>query len=62
MFMRVHELAEPMRVFDDMLSVAQTIATELNGEIRDDTRSVLTPQTAQHYRQSIEEFQFKHSA
>lgn len=61
-FMRVHELAEPLAVLDDLLGVAESIAQELHGEIRDDTRSVMTPQTIDHCRQSIREFQYKHSA
>lgn len=61
-FMRVHELAEPLAVLDDLLRVAESIAQELHGEIRDDTRSVMTPQTIDHCRQSIREFQYKHSA
>jgi cell division protein ZipA len=61
-FMRVHELTEPLAVLDDLLRVAESIAQELYGEIRDDTRSVMTPQTIDHCRQSIREFQYKHSA
>ncbi len=62
LFLRVHELPEPLRVFDDLLEVAQNIALELQGEVRDETRSVMTPQTIDHYRQVIKDFQFKHSA
>jgi cell division protein ZipA len=62
LFMRVHELATPLQVLDSMLSVANTIAQELNGEVRDETRSVMTPQTKEHCRQSITEFLFTHSA
>jgi len=62
LFMRVHELAAPLQVLDSMLSVANSIAHELNGEVRDETRSVMTPQTKEHCRQSITEFLFKHSA
>jgi len=62
LFMRVHELAAPLQVLDSMLSVANLIAQELNGEVRDETRSVMTPQTKEHCRQSITEFLFKHSA
>jgi cell division protein ZipA len=62
LFMRVHELAEPLQILDSMLSVANTIAQDLNGEVRDETRSVMTPQTIEHCRQSITEFLFKHSA
>jgi cell division protein ZipA len=62
LFMRVHELAAPLQVLDSMLSVANSIAQELGGEVRDETRSVMTPQTKEHCRQSITEFLFKHSA
>jgi len=61
LFMRVHELAAPLQVLDSMLSVANTIAQELNGEVQDETRSVMTPQTIEHCRQSIMEFLFKHA-
>ena len=62
LFMRVHELREPVRMLDEMLAVANVIATELDGDVRDESRSVLTPQTIEHYRQTIKEFQFKYSA
>ncbi|MBL6690572.1 MAG: cell division protein ZipA [Pseudomonadales bacterium] len=61
-FMRVHELSDPISVLDDMLAVADSIALELGGELRDETRSVMTSQTIEHCRQSVQEFQFKHSA
>jgi cell division protein ZipA len=62
LFMRVHELAAPLQVLDSMLSVANSIAQKLNGEVRDETRSVMTPQTKEHCRESITEFLSKHSA
>ena len=62
LFMRVHELEAPLQVLDSMLSVADRVAQELNGEVRDETRSVMTPQTIEHCRQSVTEFLYKHSA
>ena len=62
LFMRVHELSAPLEVLDSMLSVANSIAQGLNGEVRDETRSVMTPQTKEHCRESITEFLSKHSA
>ena len=56
------ELAEPLQVLDSMLAVADRIAQDLNGDVRDETRSVMTPQTIEYCRQSITEFLFKHSA
>ena len=61
MFMRVHELRQPVVALDEMLAVADAIALELGGEGRDETRSVMTPQTIEHCRESIREFQFKHA-
>ncbi len=62
MFMRVHEIRDPLKALDEMLAIANAIALELNGEVRDETRSIMTPQTIEHCRQSIKEFQFKNSA
>lgn len=59
MFMRVHELHAPGRVFEEMLEVAQNIAEALGGEVRDETRSVMTTQTIEHCRQELEEYVFK---
>jgi len=46
----------PARVFEDMLSVARDVATELDGEFKDEQRSFMTPQTIEHYRQRIADF------
>lgn len=60
LFMRVHEQPEPVRVFDEMISVAESLANELGGEVKDETRSVLTPQTVEHGREKIRAYQLKH--
>jgi cell division protein ZipA len=62
LFMRVHELREPLQILDSILSLANTIAQELNGEVRDESRSVMTPQTKEHCRQSITQFLLTNSA
>ena len=62
MFMRVHELADPCHVYEELLNVATVIAEELGGSIQDQTRSVMTSQTIEHCRQEIRDFQFRHSA
>lgn len=62
MFMRVHELAKPTAVFDQMLEVAETLAQELGGEVRDESRSVMTTQTIEHCRQDLKEYEFKNPA
>lgn len=48
-----------MEVFDTMLDTARAIATRLNGELRDDQRSVLTNQTIEHNRQRIRQFEMQ---
>ncbi|MCB1647061.1 MAG: cell division protein ZipA [Pseudomonadales bacterium] len=59
-FMRAHEVNDPLAVYEEMVGVAQTIALELGGEVRDESKSVLTPQTMEHERQELKEFVFRH--
>jgi len=42
-----------------MIAAARKLAHELNGELKDDQRSVMTAQTIEHYRQRIVEFERK---
>jgi len=46
-----------MKAFDFMLETAQCLATNLGGEVRDDQRSVMRPQTIEHCRQQIRDFE-----
>ena len=46
----------PKQAFDVMVAAARKLSQELNGELKDDQRSVLTAQTIEHYRQRIVEF------
>ncbi|HBN9514542.1 cell division protein ZipA [Pseudomonas aeruginosa] len=43
----------PKQAFDVMVAAARKLAHELNGELKDEQRSVLTAQTIEHYRQRI---------
>lgn len=61
MFMKVHEQTEPDVVFDEMLEVARSVSEELDCQMMDESQSVVTPQTIQHYRQSILDFSHKRS-
>lgn len=47
----------PKQAFDVMVAAARKLSQELNGELKDDQRSVLTAQTIEHYRQRIVEFE-----
>ncbi len=60
MFMRAHEVADPSCVYDDMINVAQTLAEELGGEVKDETRSAMTTQTIEHCRLDIRQYQYKY--
>ena len=42
-----------------MLASARKLSTELNGELKDEQRSVMTAQTIEHYRNRIAEFERK---
>ncbi len=47
----------PKQAFDLMVAAARKLSHELDGELKDDQRSVLTAQTIEHYRQRIVEFE-----
>jgi cell division protein ZipA len=47
----------PKQAFDLMIAAARKLSTELNGELKDDQRSVMTSQTIEHYRNRIAEFE-----
>ncbi len=56
LFFSMPDVEDPGYVFDLMLKSAQQIAAELGGNVSDDTRSILTRQMIEHYRQRIAEF------
>jgi len=62
LFMHAQEVHDPLGVYDGMLEAAQTLALELGGELRDESRSVITTQTIDYCRQGIQDFQYKHHA
>jgi cell division protein ZipA len=48
--------ANSIDAFEDMLTTAKIIGARLHGELKDETRSVLTPQIITHYRSRLQEF------
>jgi cell division protein ZipA len=56
LFMQLPGPEEPTAAFEDMLSVARSITKSLGGEVKDEHRNVMTPQTVEHYRQRILDF------
>jgi cell division protein ZipA len=47
----------PKQAFDVMIAAARKLSQELDGELKDDQRCVMTAQTIEHYRQRIVEFE-----
>lgn len=61
LFLRAHEVAEPLAAYNEMVEVARALADELGGEVKDSSRSVLTPQTIEHCREEIRAYQHRYS-
>lgn len=55
-FMQLPGPEEPTVAFEDMLSVAKSVVKSLGGEVKDEHRNIMTPQTVEHYRQRILDF------
>ena len=56
MFMRLPGPLDSRVAFELLLNTGQRLAEELHGELRDETRSVLSAQTIAHVRERIGEF------
>jgi cell division protein ZipA len=51
--MPLHDLTRPMASFELLIQCASSLAKKLEGELKDETRSALTRQTVEHYKQRI---------
>ncbi len=58
-FMSMPGPTNSMQAFEFMLETAQCVVSNLGGELKDERRSVMTPQTIEHCRQRIREFERK---
>lgn len=56
-FLKLPGPANAMAALEQMLSTTRSLADGLGGELKDEQRSVLTPQTAEHLRQRVQEFE-----
>lgn len=56
-FMTMSEPRDPKNAFECMLATAETVAKHLGGDLLDENRSVMRPQTKAHYRERIREFE-----
>ena len=59
LFMRLPGPVNASMAFDDFMATARQLSERLGGELRDETRSVLSRQTIEHLREDIVEFQRK---
>lgn len=58
-FVKVPGPQKPIQAFDYMVETAQCLVKNLNGELRDETHSVMTSQTLEHCRNRIREIERK---
>ena len=58
-FMSLPGPTNALQAFEFMLETAQCVVRNLGGELKDERRSVMTPQTIEHRRQRIREFERK---
>ncbi|PSF05623.1 cell division protein ZipA [Marinobacter fuscus] len=58
-FMSLPGPTNALQAFEFMLETAQCVVRNLGGELKDERRSVMTPQTIEHCRQRIREFERK---
>ncbi|MCV6587883.1 MAG: cell division protein ZipA [Marinobacterium sp.] len=58
-FMSMEEPREVMNAFECMLATAETLARHLEGELVDDNRMVMRPQTQEHYRQRVRDYEMR---
>lgn len=56
-FMKLPGPSDAIGSLDKMLSICKRLASELNGELKDEQHSVLTPQMMEHLRQRVQEFE-----
>jgi len=56
-FLKLPGPDRPMDAIDKMLATARKLAQTLDAELRDDQHSVLTPQTTEHLRARVQDFE-----
>ncbi|TNE76065.1 MAG: cell division protein ZipA [Gammaproteobacteria bacterium] len=56
LFFAMEDVDDPMMAFESLLGAAKKMSSELGGVLKDESRSVLTKQTEEHYRQRITDY------
>jgi len=59
LFMALEDLDDPVAAFDVMVETVDTLTAELNLSVLDETRSSMTRQTIDHYRQRARDVSFR---
>ena len=59
LFLSLPTAGESLAAYDDMAKTARSLAAKLDGELKDENRSVMTNQTIEHGRQRVIEFERK---
>ena len=59
LFMRAHEMKDPLACFEQMLGAGVRLAEDLAGQLCDESRSMMTEQTIEHRKQDLQEYQFR---
>lgn len=58
-FLTLPNVATSMQAFEKMLDAAQQVRVALDCDLKDDSRSVMTSQTIEHYRQRVRDFDLR---
>lgn len=56
-FMKLPGPSKPLAALDKMLSVVRQLAERCDAELRDEQHSILTPQSIEHLRQRVQDFE-----
>lgn len=60
LFLMLPGPSDPLNAYNLMLDTARHLASELDGQLLDDHKSVLTQQTIQHFQEQIIAYEHKH--
>jgi len=56
LFFAMEDVSDPAGTLDSLFASAKQIAADLDGELKDESRSIITRQTEEHYRQRVSDF------
>jgi cell division protein ZipA len=59
LFMRAHEMKDPLACFEQMLGAGVRLAEDLAGQLCDESRSMMTEQTIEHRKQDLQDYKFR---